>query len=118
MYKLSFRKKKVTAEWRSAVRPMMWRCQWLELRMKDLLSQVSKYDRELALINKGKELQQAVNMTNGSRSESAESSKGRENSCMERRKRRRLEETVNTSLYIKKHEILSYFFGRAFISFF
>uniref|UniRef100_A0A0E0FKZ8 Uncharacterized protein n=1 Tax=Oryza nivara TaxID=4536 RepID=A0A0E0FKZ8_ORYNI len=106
------RKKKVTAEWRSAVRPMMWRCQWLELRMKDLLSQVSKYDRELALINKGKELQQAVNMTNGSRSESAESSKGRENSCMERRKRRRLEETVNTSLYIKKHEILSYFFDK------
>uniref|UniRef100_A0A0D3EN38 Uncharacterized protein n=1 Tax=Oryza barthii TaxID=65489 RepID=A0A0D3EN38_9ORYZ len=106
------RKKKVTAEWRSAVRPMMWRCQWLELRMKDLLSQVSKYDRELALINKGKELQQAVNMTNGSRSESAQSSKGRENSCMERRKRRRLEETVNTSLYIKKHEILSYFFDK------
>ncbi|EEE54436.1 hypothetical protein OsJ_01508 [Oryza sativa Japonica Group] len=112
MYKLSFRKKKVTAEWRSAVRPMMWRCQWLELRMKDLLSQVSKYDRELALINKGKELQQAVNMTNGSRSESAQSSKSRENSCMERRKRRRLEETVNTSLYIKKHEILSYFFDK------
>uniref|UniRef100_A0A0D9Y7K0 Uncharacterized protein n=1 Tax=Oryza glumipatula TaxID=40148 RepID=A0A0D9Y7K0_9ORYZ len=106
------RKKKVTAEWRSAVRPMMWRCQWLELRMKDLLSQVSKYDRELALINKGKELQQAVNMTNGSRSESAQSSKGRENSCMERRKRRRLEETMNTSLYIKKHEILSYFFDK------
>uniref|UniRef100_I1NMK7 Uncharacterized protein n=1 Tax=Oryza glaberrima TaxID=4538 RepID=I1NMK7_ORYGL len=106
------RKKKVTAEWRSAVRPMMWRCQWLELRMKDLLSQVSKYDRELALINKGKELQQAVNMTNGSRSESVQSSKGRENSCMERRKRRRLEETVNTSLYIKKHEILSYFFDK------
>uniref|UniRef100_A0A0E0DCC6 Uncharacterized protein n=1 Tax=Oryza meridionalis TaxID=40149 RepID=A0A0E0DCC6_9ORYZ len=106
------RKKKVTAEWRSAVRPMMWRCQWLELRMKDLLSQVSKYDRELALINKGKELPQAVNMTNGSRSESAQPSKGRENSCMERRKRRRLEETVNTPLYIKKHEILSYFFDK------
>uniref|UniRef100_A0A0E0JHS5 Uncharacterized protein n=1 Tax=Oryza punctata TaxID=4537 RepID=A0A0E0JHS5_ORYPU len=106
------RKKKVTAEWRSAVRPMMWRCQWLELRMKDLLSQVSKYDRELALIKKGKELPQAVNMTNGSRSESAQPSKGRENSCMERRKRRRHEETVNTSLYIKKHEILSYFFDK------
>ncbi|XP_006644124.1 uncharacterized protein LOC102706140 [Oryza brachyantha] len=106
------RKKKVTAEWRSAVRPMMWRFQWLELRMKDLLSQVSKYDRELALIKKGKELQQAVNTINGSRSESAQLCKGHENSCMERRKRRRHEETVDTSLYIKKHRILSYFYDK------
>uniref|UniRef100_A0A0D9V091 Uncharacterized protein n=1 Tax=Leersia perrieri TaxID=77586 RepID=A0A0D9V091_9ORYZ len=109
---MQLRKKKVTAEWRSAVRPMLWRCQWLELRMKDLLSQVSKYDRELALIKKGKELQQAVNKTNGSRLESAQLFKGHENSCMERRKRRRHEEIVDTSLYIKKHKILSYFYDK------
>ncbi|KAF0888057.1 hypothetical protein E2562_010775 [Oryza meyeriana var. granulata] len=106
------RKKKVTAEWRSAVRPMLWRFQWLELRMKDLLSQVSKYDKELALIKKGKELQQTVNKTNGSRSESLQPCKGHENSCMERQKRTRHEETVDTSSYIKKHKILSYFYDK------
>ncbi|KAL5227779.1 hypothetical protein ABZP36_016044 [Zizania latifolia] len=102
------RKKRVTAEWRSAVRPMLWRFQWLELRMKDLLSQVSKYDRELAIIKKEKELQQ----TNDSRSEPVQLCKGHENSCMERRKRRRHEEIIDTSLYIKKHQILSYFYDK------
>lgn len=109
---LTPRKKKVTAEWRKAVRPMLWRCQWLELRMKDLLSQVSNYDKQLALIKQGKELQQAVTKTNGSRTESGQHCKGHENSSMERRKRKRHENTVDTSLYIKKHQILSYFYDK------
>ena len=57
---LSFRKKKVTAEWRNAVRPMLWRCEWLELRMKDLLSQGSKYDSLLALTKQENELQRTI----------------------------------------------------------
>ncbi|KAM0882769.1 hypothetical protein ACQ4PT_032067 [Festuca glaucescens] len=105
------RKKKVTAEWRNAVRPMLWRCEWLELRMKDLLSQVSKYDSQLALIKQEKELQWAISNTNGSRTESGKSYRGHENISMERRKRKRHEDTMDTSLYLKKHQILSYFFG-------
>ncbi|KAL6627803.1 hypothetical protein ACP70R_031529 [Stipagrostis hirtigluma subsp. patula] len=82
------RKKKVTVEWRNAVRPILWRCQWLELRMKDLSSQVSKYDRELALIKMGKEQQQAVSKTNGSTPESLQICKGHGNSSMKRRTRK------------------------------
>ncbi|XP_020195010.1 uncharacterized protein [Aegilops tauschii subsp. strangulata] len=105
------RKKKVTAEWRNAVRPMLWRCEWLELRMKDLLSQVSKYDSQLALIEQEKELQRATSKTNGCRQESGKNCRDHENISMERRKRKRHEDTVDTSLYLKKHKILSYFFG-------
>jgi hypothetical protein len=90
---------------------MLWRCEWLELRMKDLLSQVSKYDSQLALIKQEKELQRAISNTNGSRTESGKSFRGHENISMERRKRKRHEDTVDTSLYLKKHQILSYFFG-------
>lgn len=79
--------------------------------MKDLLSQVSKYDSQLALIKQEKELQQAISKTNGCRQESGKSCRGRENISMERRKRKRHEGTVDTSLYLKKHKILSYFFG-------
>ena len=74
--------------------------------MKDLLSQVSKYDSQLALIKQEKELQRAISKT-----ESGKSCRGLENISMERRKRKRHEDTVDTSLYLKKHQILSYFFG-------
>ncbi|PAN30798.1 hypothetical protein PAHAL_5G386700 [Panicum hallii] len=103
------RRKKVTTEWRNSVRPILWRCQWLELRMKELSSQVSKYDRELALIKKEKEVQQTVSQANGSTSESMQIHKGHRNSIMKRIKRKRHEENVDASLYIKKHQILSYY---------
>ncbi|CAL4949941.1 unnamed protein product [Urochloa decumbens] len=107
------RRKKVTVEWRNSVRPILWRCQWLELRMKELSSQVSKYDRELALIKKEKEVQQTVSKSkaNGSMSESMEIHKSHRNSIMKRRKRKRHEENVDASLYINKHQILSYYHG-------
>jgi hypothetical protein len=98
-----FRRKKVTYEWRNSVLPILWRCHWLELRMKELSSQVSKYDWELALIKKEKELQQVVNKENGSRLESTQ--------IMKRRKRKRHEENVDAALYINKHQILSYYHG-------
>ena len=77
------------AEWSNSVRPIQWRCHWLELRMRELSSQVSKYDRELALINKQKESKQAVSKANGTMSESMQMHKGHGNSIMKRRKRKR-----------------------------
>ncbi|WVZ65475.1 hypothetical protein U9M48_014830 [Paspalum notatum var. saurae] len=103
------RRKKVTDEWRNCVRPVMWRCHWLELRMKELSSQVSKYDRELALISKEKELQQAVSKANGFMSESMQIDKSYRSSIMKRRKRKMHEENVYESFYINKHHILSYY---------
>ncbi|KAJ1283579.1 hypothetical protein BS78_03G138700 [Paspalum vaginatum] len=106
------RRKKVTDEWKNSVGPIMWRCHWLELRMKELSSQVSKYDRELARIKKEKEMQQAVSKTNVSMPESMQIHKDHGNCIMKRRKRNKHEENVDTSLYINKHQILSYYHGK------
>ncbi|KAJ1290301.1 hypothetical protein BS78_02G233000 [Paspalum vaginatum] len=106
------RRKKVTAEWRNCVRPVMWRCHWLELRMKELSSQVSKYDRELSQITKEKELQQAVSKANGFMSESMQIDKSYRNSIMKRRKRKMHEENMCESFCIDEHQILSYYHGK------
>lgn len=103
------RRKKVMAEWSNSVRPIQWRCHWLELRMRELSSQISKYDKELALIKKQNELQQAASKANGTMSESMQIHKGHGNSIMKRRKRKRHEDSVDVSLYINKHQILSYY---------
>lgn len=102
------RRKKVTDEWKKSVRPILWRCQWIELRMKELSSQVSRYDRELAQIKKQKDLQQRGEAS-GSIAESMQIHKSHGNITMKRRKRIRHEENVDTSLYINKHPILSYY---------
>jgi hypothetical protein len=81
--------------------------------MRELSSQVSKYDRELALIKKQKESQQVVSKANGTMSESMQIHKGHGNSIMKRRKRKRHEENVDASLYINKHRILSFYHGLA-----
>jgi hypothetical protein len=101
------------AEWSNSVRPIQWRCHWLELRMRELSSQISKYDKELALIKKQNELQQAASKANGTMSESMQIHKGHGNSIMKRRKRKRHEDSVDASLYINKHQILSYYHGLA-----
>jgi hypothetical protein len=59
--------------------------------MRDLSSQVLKYDRELALNKKQEELQ-AASKANGSLSESMQIHQGHGNSIMKRRKRKRHEE--------------------------
>ncbi|KAF7110241.1 hypothetical protein CFC21_110378 [Triticum aestivum] len=59
-----------------------------------------------------KELQRATSKTNGCRQESGKNCRDHENISMERRKRKRHEDTVDTSLYLKKHKILSYFFDK------
>ncbi|KAG8085312.1 hypothetical protein GUJ93_ZPchr0010g10860 [Zizania palustris] len=109
----TIRHKQVTAEWRKVVRPIMWRCQWLELRMKDLLSQVAKYDRELAVINREKDLHLAMVESDGPKSESAnQNSQSHKINIMKRRKRKRDEEAKDTSLYMKEHHTLSYYENR------
>uniref|UniRef100_A0A0E0L1L6 Uncharacterized protein n=1 Tax=Oryza punctata TaxID=4537 RepID=A0A0E0L1L6_ORYPU len=104
------RRRQVTAEWRKIVGPIMWRCQWLELHMKNLLSQVAKYDRELAIINHEKDLQLEMAKADDPKSEPAKPySQSHERITMKRRKRKREEEAVDTSLYMKRHPALSYY---------
>uniref|UniRef100_A0A2N9GEY7 Uncharacterized protein n=1 Tax=Fagus sylvatica TaxID=28930 RepID=A0A2N9GEY7_FAGSY len=48
------RKKKLTNQWRSFIRPLMWRCKWTELRIKEMESQALKYGSELAAYDQRK----------------------------------------------------------------
>ncbi|XP_051203750.1 uncharacterized protein [Lolium perenne] len=107
------RQKLVTDEWRKTVRPLMWRCQWLELRMKDLSSQVAKYDKEIALIQHEKNLQLEMMKADSSDPELATlDAQSHDRNTMERRKRQRDEDIVDTSLYMNNHEILSYYYEK------
>ncbi|RCV18066.1 hypothetical protein SETIT_3G270700v2 [Setaria italica] len=102
------RKKKVTADWRKFIGPERWRCQWLELRMNDLLSQVAKYDKELALINHEKYLQLEMVKADRHKSELQQLDLP-SYEAMKRKKRKRYEDSTDTSAYIKKHQIFSYY---------
>ncbi|KAG8085316.1 hypothetical protein GUJ93_ZPchr0010g9763 [Zizania palustris] len=103
------KKKRVTDHWRTYISPLMWRCQWLELRMKDLQSQVSRYDRELAALKHEKELQTKMIELDCSSSRSVPFSSQCCRKTMKRRKRKRSEENMNVSSYISNHTIFSYY---------
>ncbi|XP_062181583.1 uncharacterized protein LOC133885840 [Phragmites australis] len=103
------KKKKVTDHWRKYVSPLMWRCQWLELRMKDLQSQVSKYDKELSVLKHEKELQTKMIELDCSSSRSVPFSSHCCRKTMKRRRRKKNEEKMDASSYISNHTIFSYF---------
>ncbi|CAD6334029.1 unnamed protein product [Miscanthus lutarioriparius] len=104
------RKEKVSADWRKFIGPERWRCHWLELRIKDLLSQVAKYDKELALVNHEKYLQLEMIKADSHKSELSQLDlSGNERNTINRRRRKRYEDYMDTSLYIKKHQIFSYY---------
>ncbi|GJM88381.1 hypothetical protein PR202_ga04438 [Eleusine coracana subsp. coracana] len=103
------KKKKVTDHWRKYISPVMWRCQWLELRMKDLQSQVSKYDKELSVLKHEKELQTKMIELDCSSSRSVPFSSQCCRKTMKRRRRKRNELKMDASSYISNHTIFSYF---------
>jgi hypothetical protein len=81
--------------------------------MKDLSSQVAKYDKEIALIQHEKNLQLEMMKADSSDPELATlDAQSHDRNTMERRKRQRDEDIVDTSLYMNNHEILSYYYGR------
>ena len=76
--------------------------------MNELLSQVAKYDKELALINHEKYLQLEMIKADRCKSELQQLDLP-SYETMKRRKRKRYEDSTDTSAYIKKHQIFSYY---------
>ena len=90
----------------------------MELRIKDLLSQVAKYDKELALVNHEKYLQLEMIKADSHKSELSQLDlSGNERNTINRRRRKRYEDYMDTSLYIKKHQIFSYYSHGYILSF-
>jgi hypothetical protein len=103
-------KKKVTAHWRKFISPLMWRCQWLELRIKEIQNQALRYDKELAMLKHEKALHaKIIELDNSCSRVVPLSSRCRNKKAMKRRKRKKEEETVDGVSYISDHIIFSYY---------
>ncbi|OMP01880.1 hypothetical protein COLO4_11516 [Corchorus olitorius] len=104
------RKRKLTDHWRRFIRPLMWRCKWLELHLKEFKSQASAYDRELAEYDQGKKLEyekfelEGLNVKSQPFRHAMQRKK-----VMKRRKRKRVEETTDLASYMSCHNVFSYF---------
>ncbi|KAL3835100.1 hypothetical protein ACJIZ3_009836 [Penstemon smallii] len=97
------RKKKLTTHWRNYIHPLMWRCKWTELKIKELESQASKYARYLAIYERNKHTA-SDQVTSGSRSIPF-SFKGHRKRPMKRLKRKKVEDTTDIALYMSKHNL-------------
>ncbi|BFG21552.1 hypothetical protein CerSpe_078250 [Prunus speciosa] len=95
------RKKKLTPQWRKFIRPEMWRLKWLELQIKELLSQTQKYESELAKYDKEK-----LSAFEGFTSEGFDAMPTTK--LMKRKKRKRVEDTTDIASYMSHHNLFSY----------
>ncbi|XP_020990530.1 uncharacterized protein LOC107473266 [Arachis duranensis] len=104
------RKKGVTSHWRKFIHPLMWRCKWIELRLKQLQSQELKYEKELAAYNYRKQLDFAHLTLDGSDIKSVPiSGRMHRNKIMKRKKRNRVEEKYDLASYMSNHSLFSYY---------
>ncbi|PKI39001.1 hypothetical protein CRG98_040599 [Punica granatum] len=104
------RKKRLTDHWRRFIRPVKWRCLWLELQIKELQSRALEYDKELAKYEERKQFLFDNSTSEGSDSKLlAFSGQLPSKNVMKRRKRKRIEETVDIASYMSNHNLFSYF---------
>ncbi|KAE8673895.1 C2 domain-containing protein / GRAM domain-containing protein isoform 1 [Hibiscus syriacus] len=107
------RKKRLTNHWRNFIRPLMWRCKWAELRIKQIESQAGKYTRELSAYNQRKFSRIDPSELEGIGSKSLPfSSQYNRKKAMKRRRRKRIEETTDVASYMSSHNLFSYFENR------
>ena len=93
----------------------MWRCKWIELQIKELQSQALKYDRELAEYDERKQCEFECSKLEGIDAKSLPySSQISRSKVMKRKKRKRLESTIDITSYMSQHNLFSYF-GMKFI---
>lgn len=105
------RKKRLTPHWRTFIRPLVWRCKWVELQIKKFQSQASEYDRELAKYNRRKktELESSCVLEGFGAKSLPFSGRSKRKEVMKRRKRKRVEDTGDMVGYMSRHKLFSYF---------
>lgn len=103
-------KKRLTTHWKKYIRPLMWRCKWIELRMNECQSQALKYDKKLAAYSQRKlhNLRQAGSENSAARLVSLSCRNDRKQ-VMKRKRRKRLEDTSDLSSYMSQHNLFSYY---------
>ncbi|KAI4368292.1 hypothetical protein MLD38_016865 [Melastoma candidum] len=107
------RKKKLTNHWRAFIHPLMWRCKWAELKMKEIEIRASLYSRALETIERNKQRGRSECTIEGCGSRSvAFSSPSRGKSLMKRRKRKGVENISDITSYMTRHNLFSYLENR------
>ncbi|GMH00639.1 hypothetical protein Nepgr_002478 [Nepenthes gracilis] len=102
------RKKKLTTHWRNFIRPLMWRCKWVELKIRELESQALKYGRELAECSLRKQYELERFTSDNLHVKSAPTfCQGQRVNVMRRKKRKRVEEAVDIASYMAHHNLFS-----------
>lgn len=88
----------------------MWRCKWIELQIKELQSQALKYDGELAKYDeRKKQFEFECSKLEGIDAKSLPySSQIFRSKVMKRKKRKRLESTIDIASYMSQHNLFSY----------
>lgn len=86
----------------------MWRCKWIELRVKEFQSQALKYDKELAEYDQQKQSEFEKFAIDGVDTRSQPFS-GERQKIMKRKKRKRIEETTDIASYMSHHNMFSYY---------
>ncbi|XP_054776806.1 uncharacterized protein LOC129285240 [Prosopis cineraria] len=104
------RRKKLTSHWKSFIRPLRWRCKWIELQLKKLRSQELKYEKEIAAYDYRRQIMSANFASDGIDTKLAPLTGGIcGKKVMKRKKRKRVEETCNLASYTSDHRVLSYY---------
>ncbi|XP_022775136.1 uncharacterized protein LOC111317071 isoform X2 [Durio zibethinus] len=104
------RKRKLTDHWRRFIRPLMWRCKWLELQLKEFKSQALTYDREVAEYDQRKKFEYEKFTFEGLDVKSQPfPSQIQRKKVMKRRKRKRVEDTADLVSYVTYHNLFSYY---------
>ncbi|XP_031391213.1 uncharacterized protein LOC116203574 isoform X1 [Punica granatum] len=111
---LHVRKKKLTNHWRNFIRPLMWRCKWTELRIKEIESQALNYAHALSAYEQESQtgLDEYKAVEEFSSKSLPFSHKHGSRRIMKRRKRKRVEEITDVSSYMSHHNLFSFLENR------
>ncbi|GFP91117.1 hypothetical protein PHJA_001255700 [Phtheirospermum japonicum] len=104
------RKKKLTNHWRSFIKPLVWRCKWVELQIKRFEAEAQKYERELEIYRQQKLVRSEGFALDDLGVKSLPFSENRmRKEVFTRKKRRRDEATEDLAAYMSHHNIFSYY---------
>lgn len=99
----------MTDHWRNFIRPLAWRCKWTELKLKQIEAQALKYSKELEEYDKRKHTATDPSTLEESGSRSLPFSNDHyRRRAIQRRKRKKVEDTADIASYTSNHQIFSY----------
>ncbi|GMY24663.1 Elongation factor 4 [Fagus crenata] len=90
----------------------MWRCKWIELQIRELQSQALKYDGELAAFDERKQFEfERFTLEDFDAKSLPFSSQIPQNKVMKRKKRKRVESTIDIASYMSQPVLLLWSFA-------